>query len=347
MSEAFLVGNNGIRFKRLTVPVPPDKTRYIVINDDETLIDMSGAKIAAEIGKTLVTLTPDNYSYSPVEAAPGVDKIIVSSRISGTTRTVDIPIDVVEPDPILDNNSWEVISYVSARGFASRIWSVGDVKTETINGVLHSFRIIGFDHDDLNESDPWAARADYNQQAYDAVTGKRYAGITFQSVEAMGTSVMNTGATTKGGWEECRMRTEKMPETYDSFPSDMQDVIRTVNKRTIKGGKLEYYDEVVVTSADKVFLPSVAEVTKNASYLDLISTPERNATSIYEAYDDNGVADILSKSETGEWLRSPHNMKICSQANHFVFISGNGIIDSGEPNSSSYNVYEFFPCFCV
>lgn len=351
MSEAFLMNHGGVRFKSLRVPVLPDKTSYLYYNGTiYDTVDLTGAKIVADIGKSEVTLTPDNYSAVMTITSDTTAEWLIEATINGTTRHVVIPLVLYAPDPILNNNSWETIAKMSAESFAESFWSVGDTKTEVINGVSHSFRIIGFNHDDLNSADSRYDDSTYNNAYYDSVNHKRYAGITFQSVEAMGSSKMNNTDTNRGGWEECLMRTETIVDVYDSFPSDMKDVLRTVSKRTINGGVLlPANPETVITSADKVFLLAVSEVTTDSSDYRYArsSLPEQAVNSMYEAYMDNGIDGILSKSEEGEWLRSPHNMRMCSAANHFAHIRSDGTIQAAEDSSHATQIYEYYPAFCV
>lgn len=62
-------------------------------------------------------------------------------------------------DSILNNNSWEEISEASAKRLASSLWSIGDVKMDTINGTIgnlsvngeYGFYIVDFDHNKEKE----------------------------------------------------------------------------------------------------------------------------------------------------------------------------------------------------
>ena len=189
MGEAFLLNNGGgLRLRELQVTVQPNKTRYVVIGSIGQNVDLTGAKIVAKLGQELVTLTPDNYTYVPAgQVTTGVNAIVVSTTLGGITKDCNIPITVVAPDPVLNNNEWEIISMVSASGLASTIWSVGDEKQEVVNGVQRTFRIIGFNHDDLAAQDERVNDVEYNAAAYDSGNNIRYAGITFQYKESAGT----------------------------------------------------------------------------------------------------------------------------------------------------------------
>lgn len=340
MSEAFLVGNNGIRFKRLTVPVPPDKTTYLHYNG--TIYggadpDLTGAKIVAVIGKSEVTLTPDNYTYEMNILSDTSAEFLVEATIGSTTKRVSIPLVLRTPDPILDNNSWEIISMVSAAGFADEIWSIGDVKTETIDGTLKSFRIIGFDHDYLASSDSRYSDSSYNQDAY--ADGKRYAGITFQSMDAEN-GRMNTSATNVGGWESCLMRVNAMPTVYESFTDDMKAVIRTVNKRTAVFIRMAS-DDVMVDCADKVFILAAKEQFGSNTVAPPIESEE---LSQYEYYVDGNP--LLQDETRPEWLRSTHRANTCADHEHFLYIGkSDNSVAVRFTNANIY--YDYYPAFCV
>lgn len=336
MSEAFLVGNNGVRFKRLRVPVLPDKTTYLYFNgtfyDD---VDLTGAKIVADIGRSEVTLTPDNYTYEMNILSDTAAEFLVEATIGSTTKRASIPIVLLTPDPILDNNSWRMISIVSAAGLAGEIWNIGDIKTETINGTLKSFRIIGFDHDYLDSSDSRYSDSSYNQDAY--ADGKRYAGITFQTTEEWGEEKMNMSATNVGGWKTCLMRTNVMPAVYESFTDDMKAVIRTVNKRTAVYLGSNNRDNMV-DCADEVFILAAKElVDSNTS----APTIENTELSQYEYY-ANG--NPLPHDETQpEWLRSTHKAESCSSHEHFLYVKSGDRVEY--TNANIY--YDYYPAFCV
>lgn len=345
MSEAFLVNHGGLRFKKLRVPVLPEKTTLLYFN--ETLFDnadMAGAKIVADIGKSEVTLTPDNYTYEFNILSDTTAEYLIEATIGGTTRQVSIPLVLQGPDPILDNNSWEVISKVSAAGFAGEFWSVGDIKTETIDGTMKNFRIIGLDHDYLDSSDERYSDTSYNQSAYS--DGKRYAGITFQTTGEWSSegSKMNTIITNAGGWLTSEMRTTTMPAVYDSFTDDMKAVIRTVNKRT--GCYNASSDRDVMTDcADKVFILAEKEILNVISGYHKAPLNEVNELTQYEWY-VNHQSDCLSDKKD-EWLRSAHDKNACPDHRHYLVARGNSA-DQLTTFFEDTNVKQAYrPAFCV
>lgn len=342
MGEAFLLNNGGgLRLKGLLVATMPGKVTYVVYSGSGQAVDMTGAKIVAQIGGELVTLTEDNYTVVPSgNVTGGTTAIVVSATLGGVTKDVKIPITVIEPDPILNNNSWEVISLVSSTGHASDIWNVGDIKTETINGVAKSFRILDFNHDPLSSADEKYNDTQYNAPATTGNT--RYAGITFQATESFGKNAIHPADNWQASWETSNMRNNILKNDLESFPSDMQAVIRTVDKITGFGGNATEKDNIVVSTADKLFLLSSGEFTNDTS---VASPGELSNVSKYAFYEDvlSGIKPLASRGN--EWSRSPHKPSRCV-GSHFVYCRY-----TGSSFSVSFGVttsdYDYYPTFCV
>ena len=139
-------------------------------------------------------------------------------------------------NPILENNSWDVISIVAESGQASSIWSVGDTKNITIDGVSYPVQIIGFNHD--------------------TKTAGGKAGITFQMVNCLNTAYqMNSSNTNVGGWKSSAMRS-RMSEFLGQLDEDLKSVIKPVNKLVSVGNNTS----TIETVSDKLFLLSDVEI---------------------------------------------------------------------------------------
>ena len=113
---------------------------------------------------------------------------------------------------------------------------------KTINltsGLAVTLVILGFKHDNLTSG------------------GK--AGITIGAKELLSTSyynAMNSSNTNTGGWNSSRMRSSVMATILSQLPPDLQEVIKSVDKRTTSGGRATS----IVTSSDKLFLLSQVEI---------------------------------------------------------------------------------------
>lgn len=147
--------------------------------------------------------------------------------------------------------TWEEISAISEAGAAREYFSLGDIKTIDIGGTSYEVFIVGFSHDDKSDS-----------------SGK--AGITFQMVDCLNTkSKMNSSSTNAGGWENTLMRTYLNGDVYNSLSSDLQSVIKTVNKSSDKGKAAG--NGAIATTADKLWLFSAQELHGHNYY-------EKNST---------------------------------------------------------------------
>lgn len=153
------------------------------------------------------------------------------------------------PD-VLSQASWAQIAQASELGVASSLWSVGDEKTIHLapeGGGLPekpddyntlTLVIMGFNHDD---------KAD----------GSGKAGITFGMKNLMAsTRQMNSSNTNRGGFTGSAMYTWLTGTLLPALPSDLQAVLKSVNKKTSAGS----HSSTINTNAMKVFLFSEIEI---------------------------------------------------------------------------------------
>ena len=184
--------------------------------------------------------------------------------------------------------SWSDIAALSESGSADKYFSVGDEKTISLTtGEQVTLVILGFDHDDL--------------------TGGGKAGISIGMKNLLATKYrMNATATNEGGWDESEMRTSTMATLLSQLPSDLQGVIKQVNKKATAGGA----STSITTSADKLWLLAEVEVdgTTSAGYAD-----EGEQYEYWKTVKDGTVAaDRIKYLSNGSgsaddwWLRSPY-----------------------------------------
>lgn len=321
MGEAYLMGNGGMRLRSLEIAQQPNKVSYMAGQS----ADLTGAKIRALFARDAITLTPDNYSYSPSGALAATDEaILITSTIGGVTRTASIPIEVKAISATLNLNDWEMIAEASALGIADEIWNVGDVKEQVINGVTYQLKIVGFNHDELDNTD-----AQRNNTEYNGNTKK--AGITFQFMKAPGSAYLHS-SNSWTNWDNCSMRKTTLANLFNGLPSDMKAAIRTVKKYSATGVN----NYAAYMSRDKLFLASLKEIS--TSYYSAAASGENNACSMYEYYQNGNKPP---HSSTNNWLRSLHYG--CSYGYyHYAVINS-----SGEPTWATHASYEYYPLFCV
>lgn len=200
----------------------------------------------------------------------------------------------------LDAYSWSEISTIAESGNASSFFKVGDEKNITLStGEMVTLIILGFDHD--------------------TKTAGGTAGITFGMKNLLATTYpMNSSNTNSGGWTSSVMRTSTMATLLSQLPSDLQSVIKPVNKLTSAGAQ----STTINTDSDSLFLLSQIEVfgsnsysvagegTQYAYYKDIANT---STLRIKKLANGTGSANYW-------WLRSPY----ASSSASFCLVNGGG-----------------------
>ena len=253
---------------------------------------------------SIVKTAAEWESQNPVLGAgvfgyDSTNKIIKAG--DGTTAWKTLPI-LLSTDFSFEKASWSDIAALSESGSADKYFSVGDEKTISLTtGEQVTLVILGFDHDDL--------------------TGGGKAGMTIGMKNLLATTYrMNATATNEGGWDESEMRTSTMATLLSQLPSDLQGVIKQVNKKATAGGA----STSITTSADKLWLLAEVEVdgTTSAGYAD-----EGEQYEYWKTVKDGTVAADRIKylsngsgSAHGWWLRSPN----VSNATYFRTFNSTG-----------------------
>ena len=239
---------------------------------------------------SIVKTAAEWESQNPVLGAgvfgfDSTNKIIKAG--DGTTAWKTLP-TLLSTDFSFEKASWSDIAALSESGSADKYFSVGDEKTISLTtGEQVTLVILGFDHDDL--------------------TGGGKAGMTIGMKNLLATTYrMNATATNEGGWDESEMRTSTMATLLSQLPSDLQGVIKQVNKKATAGGA----STSITTSADKLWLLAGVEVdgTTSAGYAD-----EGEQYEYWKTVKDGTVAaDRIKYLSNGSgsanywWLRSPN-----------------------------------------
>lgn len=255
---------------------------------------------------SIVKTAAEWESQNPVLGAgvfgfDSTNKIIKAG--DGTTAWKTLP-TLLSTDFSFEKASWSDIAALSESGSADKYFSVGDEKTISLTtGEQVTLVILGFDHDDL--------------------TGGGKAGMTIGMKNLLATTYrMNATATNEGGWDESEMRTSTMATLLSQLPSDLQGVIKQVNKKATAGGA----STSITTSADKLWLLAEVEVdgTTSAGYAD-----EGEQYEYWKTVKDGTVAADRIKylsngsgSANGWWLRSP---SVSGSTNFRGFASTGGV----------------------
>lgn len=281
-----------------------------VMADVGTTVTMSRS------GKTLTaTVGSDgNAVLYPTELGEWTIVYIFDGSQKTRTYTLEV-IGIVYVYPFvvgatLNDTTWENINMVSKLGMAKQFWSVGDTKTISVNGTNYEFQIIGFNHDDKTAG------------------GK--AGITFQMVDCLSTTYnMNSSNTNNGGWKNSAMRS-RMSTFLSQLPSDLQSVIKAVNKLVSVGNNTS----TIETVSDKLFLLSEVEIFGSTTY------SFAGEGSQYEWYKaGNTKVKKVNGSAYYWWERSPRS----GNTGTFCSVGSNG--GAGNLTASDSNGVSFG--FCV
>jgi hypothetical protein len=197
-------------------------------------------------------------------------------------------------------------------GDVHRKISIGNQVTIGVNNVNYAFDVIGFNHDDLTDSN-----------AYGKATKTGKAGMTLQMHDCLDdTEVMNSPAMNSVGWEKCAMRKSKMTIYFSQLTSTWQNVIKYANKLSSAGGQ----STAIKTSIDKLFLLSEVEIFGSASY----SVPGEGTQYIYYKTGYGKVKKVNGFAQFW-WQRSPR----ASNDSYFCCVSNIGAATSGSSNDSN------------
>ena len=272
---------------------------------------------------SIVKTAAEWESQNPVLGAgvfgyDSTNKIIKAG--DGTTAWKTLP-TLLSTDFSFEKASWSDIAALSESGSADKYFSVGDEKTISLTtGEQVTLVILGFDHDDLTSG------------------GK--AGMTIGMKNLLATTYrMNATGTNAGGWDESEMRTSTMATLLSQLPSDLQGVIKQVNKKATAGSQ----STSITTSADKLWLLAEVEVdgTTSAGYAD-----EGEQYEYWKTVKDGTVAaDRIKYLSNGSgsaytwWLRSPN----VSNSTYFRNFSSTGSVNG----SYAYNTRGVSFGFCV
>lgn len=141
-------------------------------------------------------------------------------------------------DATFANNSWEAIIAACQSGNVPDTWVVGNSKNMTINGTDYQIDIIGKNHD--------------------TYTAGGTAPLTFQMHDCYATKyVMDDSTVSEYIWESSAIRTIYLPAIAAMMPSEVQDGIKEVEKKTAVG---TMGNNVINTIAESLFLLSEIEV---------------------------------------------------------------------------------------
>ena len=276
---------------------------------------LPNTEVTASLNGKTVSAMSDSSGLAILEI-PSYGTWTVSATINGVFVSVDCEIKAIAQYELalstdLESVGWDAIDSVSKSGNAASVWNVGDKKTVNINGTDYQFQIIGFNHD--------------------TKTAGGTAGITFQMVDCMNaTAYMDISGTNSVGWTNCEIRTSVLNNIFSSLPSELQKVIKAVNKLTSAGGN----SNTINTTSDKLFLLSEVEIfgSKTFSYIG-----EGSQYDWYKA--GNTKVKKVNGSVEHWWERSP----VYYSTSEFCCVQ----TDGSAKDSNAQNKFGVSFAFCV
>lgn len=258
-------------------------------------------------GVWTVTATADGNSVS----------IQVNTAFSITTELTFAP----PVDPILENNSWEMISEIAKSGEVANYWNVGDTKSFVCNGTTYNAQIIGFDHDDVTDA---------------ASYGRSKAGITFQFKELTSTEYIFDSSSLLGkDFTSSAMYKTHLPNLQNKLQSELLAVLVGTNKLVGKSSSA-----TVTMTNQKFTLPAAIEIVGTISSLGTKDKLEGTQYAFYSAGNSYIKKKVGSNSYSAWWTRTLSSMNV-------KVINTSATISSSITNAGSSNALPMAPIFFV
>ena len=262
---------------------------------------------------------------------------------------------------ILDQNSWEIIRYISDIDQAANYWSVGDAKGIFLTGdvgdgfstnalLVYAF-IVGFNHNaelegekrihfQIGKSTPSGSDVCLCDSAY---------GTTLPSTVGLGAYFYMITSSNSGGWEASFMRNTILGTDINSsgntlvhaLPEELRSTMKSVQKYSNNTGSTNYGAKITATT-DYLFLPSEFEVF--GTHISA-SSLEQNYQKQYDYYSAGNSKIKYKHSDISAavkyWLRSCYGISDYNAL--YLAINSDGTMGDGSIRTS----FGIAPMFCV
>ena len=267
------------------------KTITVTRSGDGTISATSSNTAAATVSVSGTTVTVTGKANG--SATITISVAAGTNYTAPANKTCAVTVSFLK-DSFADND-WASIIAACHSGSVPSTWVVGNRKTMTINGTSYQVDIIGKNHD--------------------TYTAGGKAPLTFQLHDCYAdTKAMNSSNTNSGGWTSCAMRQTHLPAILALMPTEVQNGIREVSKKTSVGGA----SSTIETVSDKLFLLSEVEIFGSTSYS---AAGEGTQYDYYKA--GNSKVKKRSGSAAIWWERSPY----ASNSAFFCLVVSDGNAD--------------------
>lgn len=309
---------NAVTGDKIVYAAYTSDVRYYTVRfyDGETMLH----SVVAEYGSTPV-YTPEKSGYEFLGWNPEIASVTGDADYYAMWKT----------SAQLAAFTWPEIAALAESGEAAEIFKLGDTKTVdmTVNGTVYltEMQIVGFGHDDLAD-------------------GSGKAGISFlchtlpNITKAMSASTKtHNGYTTvtAGGWGLSDMRTYLNETVFAGLPTELQNAIKEVTKKSDYGTSSIVYDVV-----DKCWIPCCAEVGNESAGQKL------NLGNPYELYagtDDTNDSPIkyVHGTTTAQswWLRDSNGTTNNAFAGYYQASKSGGNSGYNKAINASYFAFGF------
>lgn len=204
------------------------------------------------------------------------------------------------------DNTWAEIIEACQTNSVPDTWVVGDQKTMDIGYAEYQIDIIGKNHDTYAD-------------------GSGTAPLTLQMHEVYSLSyAMRPDGYNTGGWENSIVRTTAMSEILSAMPDEVKATVREVSKLTSAGSA----STTIITTADKLFIPSEVELFGTASF----SAPGEGTQYEYYTLSGKRVKYARSGANVEWWTRSP----VVTSTTTYVRLYRSGSAYRAVPTTNSY-----------
>ena len=350
------------------------KADQVIVSDKSSVtVDSEHLTATFEVTGNItgLTVSSDDTSVATVSEEDGT---VTVSSVNETTGTATISVyanssanynqsNTVQVEvtasfvPILTNilndNSWEAISYAAQNNLGANYWNVGDRKAVAIsgtvgilnmNGTYYAY-ILGFNHNQSKEG-----TAIHFQFGFDALSGGNHIAFCDSSYNSYNSSQcfnMNPASgslssTNVGGWNSSKMRTVLIPQFKNALPAALRSVLKAVTKYTDNVGNKSNVAANVTTTSDEIFLLAEYEVFGEQTYANQYeSTDGKQAQYSYYA---NGNSKIMKKhSDTSTAVIWGERSAFYNDTRYFCRVYSGGSKDGSD---SGYSI-GFAPGFAV
>ena len=254
-------------------------------------------RINGEAGQTIAITTPTGQSrtiqttgqsYTDV-MLPGLEEYTLSNGTLSETVLLNIG-DFQEVNlPVLtfETATWQQVQEFIQAGNFSQLASIGDTKTFQVNNKTYHAEVVAI-NDGTGDAASW-----YPANTVDFITKELYE-TTYR---------YNATNTNTGGFPSSEVKTTLNSTIYPLLPTDLKDVITEKSHSYQAGSYSSSWSSSMVTSSDKLWLPTYYEIAGATNQYASGETSSNN-----KAYTlASKIKNIVGGSASTWWLGSPYS----------------------------------------